>query len=513
MHLPKWVNPNTSVNRVFIRGGNLCIVPKSKFNSTPTLLKSLCFLKDCGESVSMADESVQLCIRNRIKGFVERVDYNMHNVRVRVPVSVANFLRREPCLISLAVEGFYDRDIDSMKYAAKMERFLPNGSGEEFVVVLVKLSRAMYAQLMQQTFQAPKCYPMPGRSEGRVYVEAELGMKIACGFEMIYQSRKRDGEEGKGSTWEAFKASLERSGYFKGLLPGSKEYCSLMENAEEYYRRSSLHSRASDMMSAPVRRMDEILAIPCSPNDFKDLEVPPSDDDSWLYNGEEELSAALLEREREMELYNLKDKNNRKSKKQQDAGLPSGEDYGLGDIANSMKAFVSKMSSYEGAEIPEKRNLEDVDFDVERFMKDIESVMKFPRSDDADSDVDVEEGSSSDMDFDDLDYESDGMEGSSDNEEMSSFMGSYSDALNEELKTTTLNKSFIRANEQTVKTDEGTSKAAGDVEEEFTPVDVDVNLVKSLIDSFSSQEGLPGPATNLLGLMGLHLPQDAKKDK
>lgn len=45
------------------------------------------------------------------------------------------------------------------------------------------------------------------------------------------------------------------------------------------------------------------------------------------------------------------------------------------------------------------RNLEDVDFDVDRFMKDIESVMKLPRSDDVDSDVAAEEGSSSDMDF------------------------------------------------------------------------------------------------------------------
>ncbi|KAL8127519.1 protein ecdysoneless homolog isoform X2 [Apium graveolens] len=399
VHLPKWLNPSTSVNRVFIRGGGLCIVPKSRFNSCPNLREALRFLQDCGESVCRVEENVGECIRSRIKGFVERVDYNMHRVRVRVPVTVASVLRNEPCLIALAVEGFYDRDIDSMKYAGKMERFLPNGSGEEFVVVSVKMSRAMYAQLVQQNFQAPKCYPMPSRSEGRVYSEAELGMKIACGFEMIYQCRKRDGEEGKGSTWEAFKASLERSGYFKGLLPGSKEYRSLMENAEEYYGKSSLHSRASDMMSAPVRRIDEILSTPCSPNDFKDGELPPSDDDSWLYNGEEELSAALLEREKEMGMFSSKDKKKQKSKEQQNAGMSSGEDYGLGDIANSMKAFVSKMSSYEGAEVPENRNLEDVDFDVERFMKDIESVMKLPRSDDADSDVAAEEGSSSDMDF------------------------------------------------------------------------------------------------------------------
>jgi len=47
------------------------------------------------------------------------------------------------------------------------------------------------------------------------------------------------------------------------------------------------------------------------------------------------------------------------------------------------------------------------------------------------------------------------------------------------------------------------------MEEELTPVDVDVNLLKSFLDSFSSQEGLPGPASNLLGLMGLNLPHGA----
>lgn len=143
--------------------------------------------------------------------------------------------------------GFYDRDIDTMKDAANMEKFLPKGREEELVLVSVKMSRAMYAQLLQQKFQAPKCYPMPPippRTDQITYMEAELGMKIACGFEMMYQHRKREGEEGKGSTWEAFKESLERSGYFQGLLPGSKEYKRLMEKAEEYYRKSTLHCRA-----------------------------------------------------------------------------------------------------------------------------------------------------------------------------------------------------------------------------------------------------------------------------
>ena len=57
----------------------------------------------------------------------------------------------------------------------------------------------------------------------------------------------------------------------------------------------------------------------------------------------------------------------------------------------------------------------------------------------------------------------------------------------------------------------GTSNASEhNMDEDFSP-DVDVNLVKSFLDSFSSQQGLPGPASNLLGLMGVQLPQDTKK--
>ncbi|KAJ1407531.1 Ecd family [Sesbania bispinosa] len=67
----------------------------------------------------------------------------MHRARVRVPESVAQVLKHDPCLISLAVEGFYDTDVDSMKFAAKMEWFLEKGKEEELVCVSVKMSRAM----------------------------------------------------------------------------------------------------------------------------------------------------------------------------------------------------------------------------------------------------------------------------------------------------------------------------------------------------------------------------------
>ena len=87
-------------------------------------------------------------------------------------------------------------------------------------------------------------------------------------------------------------------------------------------------------MSAPVRRIDEILALPYSADEFRCENLPPSDDDSWLYSGEVELNAALLERQKEMELYNSKHEKKQKSKEQQDAGSSSDanlDDFGLGD--------------------------------------------------------------------------------------------------------------------------------------------------------------------------------------
>ncbi len=44
-------------------------------------------------------------------------------------------------------------------------------------------------------------------------------------------------------------------------------------------------------------------------------------------------------------------------------------------------------------------------------------------------------------------------------------------------------------------------------EQELRPVDVDLNLVSNLLESFASQQGLPGPASNLAGMLGVPLTQ------
>ncbi|XP_010444516.1 PREDICTED: LOW QUALITY PROTEIN: protein ecdysoneless homolog [Camelina sativa] len=508
-HLPRWLNPETSLNRVFIRGGDLHIVPRSRLPD-PSLVASLRFLIERGNE-SRASDSVQSALKSRISDYPERAWRSMHRVRVRVPVSVAQVLRHEPLLISLAVEGFYDRDIDSMKHAAKMEKFLSKGRDEEIVLVLVNMSRAMYGQLVQQKFQAPNCYPMPSVSDRDAYIEAELGMKIACGMEMMYQLRRKDGEDGKGISWSKYKENLEKNGYFEGLLSGSKDYKRLMENAEEYYQKSSSFSRTRDIMSAPVRRIDEILALPYSEDDIKGMEVPVSDSDSWLYDGEDELNSVLQERQKEMEFYNSKKESKKKAREKQEAGSSSEanmNNFDLGDISKSMQQFIQKVSSYEGAEVPKNRDFIEVNLDVDRFMKDIESMLgSQSRDKQAGDDSEDSEGSSMDMDFDDFEDDSEGEESNEDAKE--SFEESYYGAMNEELKNSTLEKSFEHVNQHSSKQREESSKTSDEKNDEFTPIDADFNLVKNLLESYSSQQGLPGPASNLLGLMGLQLPKDS----
>jgi len=154
--------------------------------------------------------------------------------------------------------------------------------------------------------------------------------------------------------------------------------------------------------------------------------------------------------------------------------------------------------------------MESVDLDVNQFFKAMESVFGEGSREQAGSDDGFDrKSSSSDMDFDDSDEENDFTEELGDKDMDDSFMESYSDALNKELSNTTLEKSFARA-PRTGTIDEGPSNAAA-TDGEMTPVDVDLNLVESILNSYSSQQGLPGPASNLLGLMGVKVPPDGKK--
>ncbi|XP_030171552.1 protein ecdysoneless homolog [Lynx canadensis] len=84
--------------------------------------------------------------------------------------------------------------------------------------------------------------------------------------------------------------------------------------------------------------------------------------------------------------------------------------------------------------------------------------------------------------------------------------------MDQELANTSIGKSFTTQKQmeplsQTTSnnSDEEDSGAGGSV---MTPVDVDLNLVSNILESYSSQAGLAGPASNLLQSMGVQLPDN-----
>lgn len=110
-------------------------------------------------------------------------------------------------------------------------------------------------------------------------------------------------------------------------------------------------------------------------------------------------------------------------------------------------------------------------------------------------------------------------------------MNTYMQAMEAELSATRIPESFIRSpNEVIGKQDDDKTKddlsskkekerAADSIDMEideesdelYKPVDINLNLVKNLLESFKSQEGLPGPVSNIYNRLGNVIPKDEDK--
>lgn len=55
------------------------------------------------------------------------------------------------------------------------------------------------------------------------------------------------------------------------------------------------------------------------------------------------------------------------------------------------------------------------------------------------------------------------------------------------------------------------SRDIEDEDDDFCPVNVDLNVVKNTLESFKAQQGMPGPATNILSGFNVKIPQDNGK--
>ncbi|NXM76189.1 ECD protein, partial [Serilophus lunatus] len=499
--LPKWLNPENSENRVFFYKGELHIIPLSETPGQecdlsapcPTIPEALSLLSTRSEEF-LAAEPIRAAVYKRIDGYPEKIQASLHRARCYIPAGAVAVLRQRPSLVAAAVQAFYLRDPGDLRACRRPFRAFP---AHQRVMALVTFTRCLYAQLVQQKFVPDRrsgyTLPLPSHPQYKAY---ELGMKLAHGFEILCSKSSKVSSDSQtkvlsGPLWERFLRSLKEKDYFKGEIEGSAKYSELLHMAEDYFQQS-VNTPESSVEVSPG---DEILALlQTTPIDVEEFKreaacLPPEDDDSWLDITPDALDQML---------------------KEANESLPSSSEeeqkYDLEAVAESMKAFVSKVSTHEGAEMPWSSDESHVTFDVDSFTKALDRILGADSEELDSDDLDEEE----EFGFSDEDDEDSGAENQRQDQKVSpdeliGSLKSYMNEMDRELAQTNVGKSFTPQSKgaSSVK---AAGSGAGDTE--LAPVDVDMNLVANLLESYSAQAGLAGPTSNILQSMGVYLPQN-----
>ncbi|KFQ15657.1 Protein SGT1, partial [Leptosomus discolor] len=502
--LPKWLNPENSDNRVFFYKGELHIIPLSETHeqecdlsaASPTISQALTLLSTRSEEF-LAAEPIRTAVYKRISGYPEKIQASFHRAHCYLPAGIVAVLRQRPSLVAAAVQAFYLRDPVDLRACRSFQTFPP----EERVMTVVTFTKCLYAQLVQQKFVPDRrsgyMLPLPSHPQYKSY---ELGMKLAHGFEILCSKCSKVSPDSKrnmlsGPLWERFLSSLKEKSYFKGELEGSAKYLELLHMAEDYFQQSVTQPESS----VEVSPGDEILTLlQTTTIDLKEFEreaacLPPEDDDSWLEITPDDLDQMLKEARNE----SLSSSNEEEQK------------YDLEAVAESMKAFVSKVSTHEGAEMPWSSVESSVTFDVDSFTEALDRILGADSEELDSDDLDEEEEFDfSDEDDEDLDAENERQDQKVPPNELISSLKSYMNEMDRELAHTSVGKSFTTQKKGVTTTAQSAGPDCGAEGTELTPVDVDMNLVANLLESYSAQSGRAGPTSNILQSMGVYLPEN-----
>ncbi|NXO77262.1 ECD protein, partial [Sitta europaea] len=506
--LPKWLNPENSENRVFFYKGELHIIPLSETSEQdwdlsapcPTIPQALDLLSTRSEEF-LAAEPIRAAVYKRISGYPEKIQASLHRARCYLPAGIVAVLRQRPSLVAAAVQAFYLREPGDLRACRRPFTTFP---AEQRVMTLVTFTQCLYAQLVQQKFVPDRrsgyTLPAPSHPQYRAY---ELGMKLAHGFEILCSKSSKVAPDAKRNVlssplWERFLRSLKEKDYFKGEMEGSAKYQELLHMAEDHFQQSV----AVPEGSVEVSPGDEILTLLQTTSiDLKEFEreaacLPPEDDDSWLDITPDALDQMLKEARNESPPSTNEEE----------------QSYDLETVAESMKAFVSKVSTHEGAEMPWSSDESHVTFDVDSFTKALDRILGADSEELDSDDLDEEE---EEFDFSDGDGEglaagNQRQEQQESPEELVGSLRAYMDEMDRELAQTNVGKSFTThkrgASSAEAAPAEGAGPERGAEDAELAPLDVDMNLVANLLESYSAQAGLAGPTSTLLQSMGVNLP-------
>ncbi|KAI8592347.1 SGT1 protein-domain-containing protein [Geranomyces variabilis] len=553
--LPRWLDPLTSQNRVFLHGGSLHLIPLPR---TPaeipvypsgklSLSTALALVRGSANTIAPAD--VRRVITERLAGLpAAAAAQNMHHARCFVPHKIAHILHYEPTLVAPAVEAFYTRDPIAMRACYKMTEFPPATN----VMTSVRMNRHQYAQLVGQRFHPPKPFRLPP-STAKDFKQHDLGMKLACGFEMLMADEhlRNLSSQHQGHTvesynfkadpeWRVFCDRLEKLTYFRDETPGSRLYKELEEVAHAQYLSSKDGSPKPDN---PIDRIEALLALPLVPEE--ELSQLPDESDRWM-----EVDPQKLEDLLNGQKLDIPDEDWTKVDDGEEEEMSDMDDDDRRDMEELAKMFggftdfVQKESGIDGALFPgqtdqyddgtlseeeveshapggnassssssSRRNPPPLRFDQTRFAQSMLAALGVDPAEHAQmqshaGDDILQPAPSDDFTsrFAELAASSDEEEGrADDSDEGDSAARALMREMDAELAQTKIGASFA-----TAKAEQCGPLQDDDEATDPPPIDLDLNLVQNILASFEAQEGLPGPAGSMLGSLGIRVPKGKK---
>ncbi|KAK4510751.1 ribosomal 40S subunit protein S18B [Mucor velutinosus] len=529
LDIPAWLDPSNSQNRVYLYNGQVHIIPLPtspadilQATSGPLMRQKAIDLIRSNSKSTLASPAIQQAIMDRISDYPSAALKEIHRAGCILPSQAAFVLLSEPQLITLAIEAFYLRDPISLKACATMKTFSPQSGLTETVIQFTKTT---YAQTVSQKFYAPKPFRLPSVKEKKQFKFAELGMKVACGLEMLYHNSNSASDHADNDTidtydfendkkYTAYVAHLVKLGYFRSEKKGSQLYGLLDKQSKEQYleyrkkeqdqvgekyislddldveAEETTFEGSSHVLSTPSQsvkqRIDALLAQYSqeSLNKLLSLNLHVEDSDDWMNVDPQQLEELLMKRMGHMNQSMMADL-------QKDFGgsgdKSRDESMDLEAIMSNLEHFVeNSKSGIDGVEFPnDTRDEDDEDDDSDDDDDDDQGAIQF----DMDKFMSILRGVPS----------TDGQE-----EEQEHDLSHVMDEMDQEIYShDKISGSFAKLT--TAESNEGEE----DVEEdEEAPVDVQLNLVKNVLESFKSQQGLPGPVGNMLSQFGFVLPGD-----
>ncbi|KAJ2572619.1 hypothetical protein IW140_000734 [Coemansia sp. RSA 1813] len=506
MHIPHWLTPENSNNRVFIYKSKLHIVPLAAVNSdgkgsdTEIISLSAALNAVVGDAiVTLASDAAEESAFERLKGYPEKLMQSMHRARCVMPAAIAKVLRQQPQLAAAAVELFYSSDSAQLKACGRKKAF----PQETSLTTTVNFNRVQYAKLMSQGLPPLAGYNLPPVQSPESKATS-LGMKLREPSELTDENEQQSQAKRHHARKMCFLTNVQGKPEMNMLNGLNKERNGQKKSSVE----SFVKNAAISLAEAITQTVDTCFESDANASD---------DDDSWLSLHPDELDALMRKADSVL-----------KDVSQDD---PSSQAMGIGEqdaerslqgMLDSFESFLVADSGVEGVDLNRsasdgndyfESSDEDVDLDaseiIDALMKvvgvgEMEQESKSEMSRDNNTDPSGSRGSDAKGKQNELDVSQD--------TEMHISLDAVMDAMDRELGESKVGQSFVQStrhgNSSTSDNSEGHSM------DDIPDVDVDLNLVENIVESFRAQEGLAGPAGTMLGQFGIHLPhmEDDKDD-